>query len=123
MVRHIAKAYPDAARFVTDFKNRFGKTPQPFAAQAYECTALLLKGIETAAQGGSGQRPARAGVVKAVRALKDFKGITGNINLNAKGDVAKSTYFIIQVSAADPSKWSDNNIHQTMEILAPVSMP
>ncbi len=63
--------------------------------------------------------PARADVAKAVRALKDFKGITGTINFNAKGDLTKAKYFIIQVTSADPAKWSANKIDQTLDIAPP----
>jgi branched-chain amino acid transport system substrate-binding protein len=118
-----AKAYPDAGKFVSDFMDKFGKKPEPFAAQSYDCTALLLKGIENAAKQSGGQLPTRPDVVKAVRALKDFKGVTGTINFNAQGDLVKSKYFIIQVGAADPTKWSENNIHQTMDIGAPMQIP
>jgi branched-chain amino acid transport system substrate-binding protein len=117
-----AKGYPDANTFLADFKNKFGKVPQPYAAQAYDSVAVLLKGIENAIKSNNGQLPARADVVKAVRSLKDFKGITGTINFNPNGDLIKSRYFIIQVMATDPTRWPENNIHQTMDIGAPYKM-
>ena len=46
-----ASVYPDAAKFVADFKAKFGNNPQPFAAQSYDCAAILLKAIENAATG------------------------------------------------------------------------
>jgi len=114
-----ASVYSGTAKFVTDFKAKFGSEPQPFAAQAYDCTALALKAIENSAKASGGKIPARAAVAAAVRALKDFKGITGTITFNAKGDLEKAKYFIIQVTSADPAKWSSNKIDQTLDIAPP----
>jgi branched-chain amino acid transport system substrate-binding protein len=114
-----ASAYPGTAKFQADFKAKFGSTPQPFAAQAYDCTAIALKAIEDAAKAANGKLPARADVTKAVRAIKDFPGITGTINFNAKGDLTKAKYFIIQVSSADPAKWPDNKIAKVLDIEPP----
>jgi len=44
-----ASAYPKAAKFAEDFKAKFGATPQPFAAQAYDSAGICLKAIEDAA--------------------------------------------------------------------------
>jgi len=114
-----ASVYPGTAKFITDFKAKFGNDPQPFAAQSYDCTAILLKAIENAAKANNNKIPARADVAKAVRALQDYKGITGTITFNAKGDPAKGKYFIIQVSSADPAKWASNRIDQTLDIAPP----
>ena len=63
--------------------------------------------------------PTRAAVTAAVRALKNYKGITGTINFNAKGDLTKAKYFIIQVISPDPDKWSSNKIDKTLDIAPP----
>ena len=81
--------------------------------------AICLKAIENAAKAAGGEAPARADVAKAVRALKDFQGITGTFNFNSIGDVASAQYFVIQVGAADPAKWSSNPITQTLNIAPP----
>jgi branched-chain amino acid transport system substrate-binding protein len=114
-----ASVYPGTAKFITDFKAKFNNAPQPFAAQSYDCAALLLKGIEAAAKDSNGKLPARADVSKAVRALQDFPGITGAITFNAKGDLAKGKYFIIQVTSPDPAKWAENRIDTTLDIAPP----
>jgi branched-chain amino acid transport system substrate-binding protein len=113
-----ASLYPGTAKFVADFKAKFGSEPQPFAAQSYDCAAIALKAIENA-YAAAKKLPARADVAKAVRALKDFQGITGTINFNGKGDLTKAKYFIIQVSSGDPALWSANKIDQTLEIEPP----
>lgn len=114
-----AAAYPDTAKFVTDFKAKFGNNPQPFAAQSYDCTAILLKAIENAANANGGKLPARDAICKAVRELQDFHGVTGTMTFNPKGDLLKAKYFIIQVSSADPTKWASNRIDQTLDVAPP----
>lgn len=114
-----AAAYPDTAKFVTDFKAKFGNNPQPFAAQSFDCTAILLKAIENAANANGGKLPARDAVCKAVRELQDFHGVTGTMTFNPKGDLLKAKYFIIQVSSADPTKWASNRIDQTLDVAPP----
>jgi branched-chain amino acid transport system substrate-binding protein len=111
--------YPLAAKFATDYKTKFGKDPEPFAAQAYDSAAIILKAIENAAKAAGNKKPTRAAVRDAVRALKDFKGITGTINFDSKGDPAVAKYFVIQVKSADPAKWGENPAVKTLDIPAP----
>ncbi|MBN2874393.1 MAG: branched-chain amino acid ABC transporter substrate-binding protein [Spirochaetales bacterium] len=114
-----AAAYPGTAKFQADFKAKFGSEPQPFAAQSYDSTAIALKAIETAALAADKKMPTRESVVKAVRAIKDFPGITGTFTFNAKGDLAKAKYFIIQVTSGDPANWSKNKIDKILDIAPP----
>jgi branched-chain amino acid transport system substrate-binding protein len=114
-----ASVYPGTAKFVTDFKAKFGAEPQPFAAQAYDCAAIALKAIENAAVKAGKKLPARAAVTAEVRALKNYKGITGTMTFNAKGDLTLAKYFIIQVVSSDPDKWSSNKIDKTLDIAPP----
>jgi branched-chain amino acid transport system substrate-binding protein len=114
-----AKLYPGTAKFQTDFKAKYGSDPKPFAAQGYDSMAICLKAIENAATEAGNKMPTREAVTKAVRALKDFPGITGTINFNAKGDLVTAKYFVIQVISADPALWNDNKIDQTLDIAPP----
>jgi branched-chain amino acid transport system substrate-binding protein len=111
--------YPEAAKFATDYKARFGKDPEPFAAQSYDSAAIVLKAIENAAQAAGNKKPTRTAVRDAVRALKDFKGITGTINFDSKGDPAVAKYFVIQVLSSDPTQWGQNKAVKTLDIPAP----
>ncbi len=113
-----AFAYPDTAKFANDFKAKFGASPQPFAAQSYDCAAVVLQAIENAAKAADGV-PTRADVSRAVRDLKDFHGITGTVTFNAKGDPIKAKYFVIQVTSADPARWASNRVDQTLDIAPP----
>jgi branched-chain amino acid transport system substrate-binding protein len=114
-----ASVYPDTKKFMSDFKAKFGSDPQPFAAQSYDATAILLKAIENAARANGGKLPERVDVAKAVRAIKSFHGITGTITFDRKGDPVVAKYFVIQDTARDPAQWPNNKIIQTLEIKAP----
>ena len=81
--------------------------------------AICLKAIENAASAASGEVPTRAAVATAVRALKDFKGITGTFTFNSIGDPITAQYFVIQVNSPDPAKWSSNTITETLNIAPP----
>lgn len=113
-----ASAYEGTAKFQADFEEKYGHTPQPFAAQSYDSAAICLKAIEAAAKAANGETPTRAAVVEAVRDLVDFPGITGTINFNGNGDLTEARYFIIQVTSSDETKWAENTIAQIL-VLAP----
>lgn len=114
-----AKLYPGTAKFQTDFKAKYGADPKPFAAQGFDSMAICLKAIENAAKDAGNALPTREAVASAVRALKDFAGITGTINFNSKGDLTVAKYFVIQVTSADPAMWNDNTIDKTLELAPP----
>jgi len=111
--------YPAAAKFATDYKAKFGKDPEPFGAQSYDSTVILLKAIEKAVKDAGGKKPTRAAVRDAVRATKDFVGLTGSITFDSKGDPAVAKYFVIQVGSSDPTKWGENKAVKTLDIPAP----
>jgi len=114
-----AQLYPGTAKFQTDFKARYGADPKPFAAQGYDAMAICLKAIENAAKETGNQMPSREAVAHAVRALKDFPGITGKIKFNAIGDLVAAPYFVVQVVSADPAKWMYNKLDQVLYISLP----
>lgn len=113
-----ASVYPGTAKFIKDFKAKYNADPQPFAAQGFDSMAICLKAIENAAKAANGV-PTREAVAKAIRALKDFAGITGTFTFNAIGDPAIAQYFVIQVTSADPAKWNANPVVQTLNIAPP----
>jgi branched-chain amino acid transport system substrate-binding protein len=114
-----AKLYPGTAKFQADFKAKYNSDPQPFAAQGFDSMAICLQAIENAAKANGNKVPTRAQVTDAVRALEDFPGITGAVNFNAKGDLVQAQYFVIQVTSADPTKWADNTVAETLTFQPP----
>jgi branched-chain amino acid transport system substrate-binding protein len=110
------KEYPKAKEFAEDFKKKFGKDPEPFAAQAYDATAIGLKGLEAAIKDAGGKVPTREAVSQAVRKVK-HSGITGNVEFDDKGDPKKATYLIYEVG----KEWKDNKLVKRLEIAAPAA--
>ncbi|HEY7676648.1 MAG TPA: branched-chain amino acid ABC transporter substrate-binding protein [Candidatus Methylomirabilis sp.] len=108
------KEYPKAKDFAEEYRKKFGKDPEPFAAQSYDATAIGLKAIEAALKETGGNLPTREAVAKAVRAVK-YSGITGNIEFDEKGDPKKATYLIYQVG----KEWKENKLVKRLEIAAP----
>jgi len=110
-----ASALPKAKGFVEDFKKKFGKNPEPYAAEAYDATHIAIFALEHAAKIG---KLSREDVAAAVRKTK-LQGITGDIAFDAKGDRQKAQYFVLQVANDDPQKWGDNKIIKQLTIAAP----
>jgi branched-chain amino acid transport system substrate-binding protein len=108
--------YPQAKKFAEEYKTKYGKNPEPFAAQAYDATAILIQAIEAAAQGG--KVPSREAVSAAVRSVK-HTGLTGLVEFDAKGDPKKALYFVLQVVSEDPQKWGENKEVKRLSIDAP----
>ncbi len=111
--------YPDANQFVQDFLDDYGTFPQLYAAQAYDAAGICMKAIEEASKAKGGEIPTRGEVARAIRALKDYKGITGTFNFNKKGDPILAKYFVIKVVSTDPHKWGDNTVAASYEVGPP----
>jgi branched-chain amino acid transport system substrate-binding protein len=114
-----ASAYPGTAKFIADFKAKFGSEPQPFAAQGFDAMGICLKAIEAAAKAKNGELPTRGEVAQAIRALQGYTGITGTFTFNKIGDPVTAQYFIIKVVSPDPAKWAENTIVETLDIAPP----
>jgi len=110
--------YPQAKQFAEEYKKKFGKNPEPFAAQAYDSTAIAIKALEAVTKGG--KAPTRDGVTAAIRDVR-YTGITGAVEFDAKGDPKKALYFVLQVASEDPQKWGDNKEVKRLTIAAPAA--
>jgi branched-chain amino acid transport system substrate-binding protein len=107
---------PQAKKFGDDFKKKFGKNPEPYAAESYVATAIALKAIESTVAGG--KAPTRATVAAAIRKVK-YTGMTGPIEFDDKGDPKKASYYVMQVTSDNPEKWGDNKEAKRLAIAAP----
>ncbi len=113
-----ASALPKAKAFVEEFKKKFGKNPEPYAAEAYDAAHIAILSIEQAAKSG---KVTREDVAAAVRKVK-LAGLTGDIAFDAKGDRQKAQYFILQATSDDPQKWEDTKkIIKQLTIAAPAA--
>jgi branched-chain amino acid transport system substrate-binding protein len=89
-------AYPESAAFAKKYKQRFGKEVESFAMYGYDAALVGIKAIEQSLQTNGGKKPSRTEVSAAIRKLKDFKGVTGSIAFDNKGDPVKAKYFVLQ---------------------------
>jgi branched-chain amino acid transport system substrate-binding protein len=113
-----ASALPKAKAFVDDFKKKFSKNPEPYAAEAYDATTIAIKAIEDVAK--AGKKMTREDVSAAIRKTK-LAGITGEIAFDSKGDRQKAQYFVLTVVSDNPEKWGDNKIIKQLTIAAPAA--
>jgi branched-chain amino acid transport system substrate-binding protein len=89
-------AYPETAAFAKKFKQRFGKEVESFGLYGYDAAQVGIAAIEQAIQADGGKKPGRTAVSAAIRKLKNFKGVTGSITFDNKGDPVKAKYFVLQ---------------------------
>src|SRR3989475_5267602 len=109
---------PAAKQFVDEFKTKFGKNPEPYAAESYVATAIAIKALESITAGG--KAPTREGLATAIRKIK-YTGMTGSIEFDDKGDPKRATYYVMQVASDDPAKWSENKEAKRLSIAAPAA--
>jgi len=88
--------YPETAAFAKRFKQRFARDIESFALYGYDATMVGIKAMEGWLKAHPGKKPTRAEVSTAVRNLKGFKGVTGAIEFDNKGDSVKAKYFVLQ---------------------------
>jgi branched-chain amino acid transport system substrate-binding protein len=107
---------PQAKQFADEFKAKFKKNPEPYAAEAYVATAIAFKALESLAAGGKATN--REAVSGAIRKVK-YTGMTGAIEFDDKGDPKKATYYVMQVASDNPEKWAENKEAKRLAIAAP----
>jgi len=89
-------AYPETAAFAKKYKQRFGKDTESFGLYGYDATLVGIKAMEQWIKANGGKKPNRTDVATAVRKIKNFKGVTGSIEFDNKGDPIKAKYFVLQ---------------------------
>ncbi|MGB7950119.1 MAG: branched-chain amino acid ABC transporter substrate-binding protein [Candidatus Binatia bacterium] len=87
---------PESAAFAKKFKARFGKDVESFGMYAYDAASVGINALEQTIKSNGGKKPARAAVSAAVRNIKNFKGVTGSIAFDNKGDPTNAKYFVYQ---------------------------
>ena len=111
--------YPGGAKYALDFETLYGVTPQLYSVQSYDAAGICMKAIEEASKAKGGEIPTRGEVAEAIRALKDYQGITGTFNFDKNGDPNPAQYFVYKVVSADPNDWSENTLIATYEVAPP----
>ena len=101
--------------FTAAYQEKFGEAPAPYSAQAYD--AIMVMAISAAANGvtgadiasglveASGNGTACIGVecwaLVAAGENVDYKGASGDINLDEQGDPTASTYDVWAITTGD----------------------
>jgi branched-chain amino acid transport system substrate-binding protein len=89
-------ATPETAAFAKKYKQRFGKDIEAFGLYGYDATLVGIKAMEQWLKANPSKKPSRTDVSTAVRNIKGFKGVTGSIEFDNKGDPIKAKYFVLQ---------------------------
>jgi branched-chain amino acid transport system substrate-binding protein len=89
-------AYPETAAFTKKFKERFGREVESFGMYGYDATLVGIKALEGWIKSNAGKQPSRSEISSAVRSIKNFRGVTGSIQFDNKGDPLKAKYFVLQ---------------------------
>jgi branched-chain amino acid transport system substrate-binding protein len=113
--------YPAAAKLAEDYKAKFTINPEPYVAEAYASTQIVLAAIEKLIKENGGNLPTRKEVAAAVRATKDLDTVIGKITFDANGDPVQATYYFLQVSSADPNKWGENKLLTSVTAPSPLA--
>jgi branched-chain amino acid transport system substrate-binding protein len=79
---------PAAARFFSDFEQKFGKKPETYAIYGYEAMSLVLDAIRRAGAKGAD----RQAVIDTFLATKDRRSVLGTYSIDKDGDTTLSTY-------------------------------
>ncbi len=77
----------EVQKFVKAYQEKFGETPDMFAANAYDTMKIIAQAIEEAGTDGPALRD-------AIHATKDYPGITGSTSFTENGDVVKEIVVI-----------------------------
>ncbi len=79
---------PTVQKFITNFKAKFGETPDALAALAYDAARIMFDSITRA------NSTDRQAIRDAIAQTKDFKGVTGIITIGPNRDAIKSAVIL-----------------------------
>jgi branched-chain amino acid transport system substrate-binding protein len=84
----------EGKKWADAYKAKFSKNPESYSAYAYDCMTIILEGLKAAAKANSGKAPTREQLRDAVRATKDFTGVSTKVSFDSKGDNSFAKIFI-----------------------------
>jgi branched-chain amino acid transport system substrate-binding protein len=73
---------PQGQRFIRDYRRKFGRDPDPYAAYGHAAMSLLLDAIRRAGDDANG----REEIVKQVFDTEDFRSVIGTFSIDENGD-------------------------------------
>lgn len=101
---------PKVKSFVEAYRAKFGETPGLYAAHGYDSMLVLFEAMQKGGDKGSS-------FWKGMRAVKDLPGVTGPLQFDEKGDVAKypRVYFLLEGQAVDHADWVKRKLDELKE--------
>ena len=81
---------PKVKKFIADYKAKYNKEPDQFAAQAYDALKIMAIAIEK-----SGSTTDRNKLRDQLKAVKDYDGVTGKFAFDAKRNPAMDVNVLI----------------------------
>jgi branched-chain amino acid transport system substrate-binding protein len=79
---------PRVVKFVSDYKARYGSTPDALAATAYDAANIMFDAIKRS------KSLSGPDIRDSLKATKDFPGVTGAVTFNAQRDAVKPIVMI-----------------------------
>ncbi len=106
---------PKIKAFVESYSAKYGEVPGLFAAHGYDSMLVLFEAMN---KGGD----RASSFWQGMRSVKDLPGVTGPLQFDEKGDVAKypRVYFLLEGQAVDHANWVEKKrreLHDAMEKL------
>jgi branched-chain amino acid transport system substrate-binding protein len=81
---HISESRPEVASFVANYKKKYGSDAgTAMAALSYDAANVCFEALKNAKALDS------KSLIEAIQAIKDFKGVSGNITIGADGNAQK----------------------------------
>jgi len=77
-----------AGAFIDKYRQKHGLVPDSFGALTYDATMIFLQSLDKA------PKPTGEELVKVLKGLKIYKGVTGSISFDANGDAVKSAVIL-----------------------------
>lgn len=83
--------------FVERYEKAFSPQPPTYAVYGYDSAQVIINAIIEFAKANPGKTPTRQDIAKGVRATKGFKGLAGEVTLDAKGDNPSAKVYLFQI--------------------------
>ncbi len=81
-------ATPEAQKFISAYKAKYGEVPDDVAALTYDAFGLLFQGIQNAG------KLDREDIRNGIASINGYKGVTGTMQFKGTGDPVKSAVII-----------------------------
>jgi branched-chain amino acid transport system substrate-binding protein len=89
----LAQFLTSAHGYVDEYTKAYGQGPGPYSVYEYDAVGVVAKAIADA------KSTSPAAITAALHKITDYKGVTGSIGFNPKGDRSKAVYVTVIVKS------------------------